>query len=185
MSPRPAVFLDRDGVLNLVALKAGKPHPPADAASLTPTPGAPALLARLKKMGFVLICVTNQPDFARGARTLANIEAMNRKVRESLPLDDLLTCLHDGPDNCACRKPKPGLLLEAAGKWGVDLSASWMVGDRASDVAAGRAAGCRTIFLAFGYAERPPEPAADFTCGDLAAAVDIIESAKETGDESD
>jgi D-glycero-D-manno-heptose 1,7-bisphosphate phosphatase len=117
--------------------------------------------------------VTNQPDFARGTRTRENITAMNARVLASLPLDDLFACLHDGPDDCPCRKPKPGMLLEAARKWGVDLAASWMVGDRASDVEAGRAAGCRTIFLDCGYGG--PEPAVpDFVCRSVARVADII-----------
>jgi D-glycero-D-manno-heptose 1,7-bisphosphate phosphatase len=174
--PRRAVFFDRDGVLNQAVVVDGRPRPPADAGSLVLTPGAASLLSDLKEMGFFLICVTNQPDVARGARTLDNVQAMNDKVKFELALDDLFVCLHDGPDNCACRKPKPGLLLAAADKWNLDLPGSWLVGDRAGDVGAGRAAGCRTVFLDLGYAEPGPEPPADFACRSLPEAVGVIKS---------
>jgi len=182
MNRKPAVFFDRDGVLNKAVIKDGKPVPPADAESLVISPGAAEKLNSLKSRGFVLVCVTNQPDVARGGRTLSNVEDMNRKVRAHLPLDDLLACFHDGQDNCNCRKPKPGLLLEAGRRWDLDLARSWMIGDRASDIAAGRAAGCRTIFLDFDYAEARPAPEADFTCRGLdEAAVVIMERSSEDG----
>lgn len=177
MPPRQAVFFDRDGVLNQAVVADGRPSPPADAESLVVTPGARGLLWELKELCFLLICVTNQPDIARGTRTAADVEAMNRKVSFALALDDLYCCPHDGPDNCQCRKPKPGMILAAADKWGVDLPASWTVGDRAGDIAAGRAAGTRTIFLDFGYREPGPDPPADHTCRNLAEAVRIIKEA--------
>jgi D-glycero-D-manno-heptose 1,7-bisphosphate phosphatase len=171
---RAAVFLDRDGVLNAAVVIDGKPRPPQDAASMRIPDSIRATLERLKAAGFLLVCVTNQPDVARGSRTLENVQAMNQKVLDLLPLDDLFVCLHDNKDHCACRKPKPGMLLAAAQKWKINLAASWMVGDRASDVAAGQAAGCRTIFLDCGYAEPRPVPAADCTSASLSHAVDVI-----------
>jgi beta-phosphoglucomutase-like phosphatase (HAD superfamily) len=81
---------------------------------------------------------------------------------------------HDDADRCDCRKPKPGLLLRAADRWGVDLPSSWMIGDRAGDVGAGRAAGCRTIFIDLGHDEPKPDPPADYVCGSLPSAVHII-----------
>jgi len=168
-----AVFFDRDGVLNQAVLRHGRSHPPADADGLLIAEGAEECLSRLQDAGHILICVTNQPDFARGTRTRENIAAMNAKVLSALPLDDLFVCLHDGPDNCPCRKPKPGLLLEAARKWDVDLAASWMVGDRAGDMEAGCAAGCRTIFLDCGY-DRPTAIRPDFVCRALSQVADII-----------
>jgi D-glycero-D-manno-heptose 1,7-bisphosphate phosphatase len=170
---RKAVFFDRDGVLNDAVLKNNQPYPPADAESLIVAEGALECLTRLRKAGYVSICVTNQPDCARGTRTWENIEAMNEKVLQVLPLDDLLVCLHDSPDNCGCRKPKPGMLLAAAEKWDLDLACSWMVGDRRSDVAAGLAAGCRTIFLDRGY-DRPKETMPDFVCRSVERVADII-----------
>jgi D-glycero-D-manno-heptose 1,7-bisphosphate phosphatase len=177
MIPRRAVFFDRDGVLNQAVVVDGKPRPPADAASLVVTFGAAALMAELKELGFRLICVTNQPDVARGTRTMANVEAMNDKVRFELALDDLYCCPHDDADGCRCRKPKPGLILAAAEKWSLDLPSCWMVGDRAGDVGAGRAAGCRTVFIDLGHREPRPDPPADHDCRSLLEAVQLIKGA--------
>ncbi|SBW10896.1 putative D,D-heptose 1,7-bisphosphate phosphatase [uncultured delta proteobacterium] len=142
-----AVFLDRDGVLNVAVIRNGKSFPPADAASLVLTPGAKEAIERMRRAGYLCICVTNQPDVARGSRTLENVAAMNEKVAAALALDDLFMCTHDNDDHCACRKPKPGMLLDAAAKWGINLRASIMIGDRASDMEAGFAAGCQTVFI--------------------------------------
>lgn len=147
MNKRRAVFLDRDGVLNEAVYVDDKSYPPADAEALEIVSGAVEAVARLHDAGYLCICVTNQPDVARGTRTRENVEAMNNKVREALGLDDLFVCLHDNGDGCACRKPKPGMLLAAAEKWGIDLLKSWMVGDRMTDVEAGKAAGCRPILI--------------------------------------
>jgi D-glycero-D-manno-heptose 1,7-bisphosphate phosphatase len=154
---RRAVFLDRDGVLNAAVARGGRPHPPASAAELVVLPGVPEALARLRAAGFLLVVCTNQPDVARGAATLASVEAIHARLRAALPLDDVRCCLHDDADGCACRKPAPGLLLAAARDWGVDLARSYMVGDRWRDVAAGAAAGCRTVFVDLGWAERRPD----------------------------
>ena len=171
---RRAVFLDRDGVLNQSRIVDGVPRPPADAASMILTPGAASLMMELRELGFLLVCVTNQPDIARGAVAAASVEAINDRIRFELALDDVLTCPHDDADGCACRKPKPGLLIMAADRFGIDLPSSWMVGDRAKDVAAGRAAGCRTVFIDLGGLEPKPDPPADHACGSLLAAVRFI-----------
>jgi transaldolase len=173
-SLRRAVFLDRDGVLNRAEVRAGRPYPPADAGAMDFFPEAAGLLAELKAGGFVLLCVTNQPDVARGTRTPENVRAMNARALSELPLDGLYACLHDGPDGCGCRKPKPGMLLRGAAEHGLDLAGSFMVGDRAGDVGAGRAAGCVTVFIDRGYSETRPEPPADYTVASLAEAVASI-----------
>ena len=177
-----AVFLDRDGVLNQAVVRGGKPHPPDDAASMIITPGAATMMMELRELGFLLICVTNQPDIARGTRTLESVEAMNDRVRFELALDDLLMCPHDDADNCGCRKPKPGLLTMAADRFGIDLPSSWMVGDRAGDVGAGQAAGCRTILIDLGRGEPRPDPPADHVCPSLLAAVKLIKGATITNE---
>jgi len=169
-----AVFLDRDGVLNIAVMQNGKSRPPLDAADLEIYPEAKEAVAALHRAGYLAICVTNQPDVARGARTLAEVEAMNQKVFRALNLNDIFTCPHDDKDGCLCRKPKPGMLLAAAQKWGVDIGASWMVGDRKGDIAAGRNAGCRTVFIDRGYAEGGPEIPADHTCRSVADAAAFI-----------
>jgi len=152
-----AVFLDRDGVINHVILKDGKPYPPATLADLVILPGVEAALLRLRKAGFRLIVVTNQPDVARGAQTRARVEEINAWLQARLPIDEFCVCYHDDKDDCNCRKPKPGLLLDAAEDRGLDLKTSFMVGDRWRDIEAGCSAGCRTVFIDLGYSERQPE----------------------------
>jgi transaldolase len=171
---RRAVFLDRDGVLNRAVVRDGRPYPPADAASMDFYPEAVGLLSDLKARGFVLLCVTNQPDVARGTRTPENVRAMNLRATEELPLDGLYSCFHDGPDGCDCRKPKPGMLVRGAAEHGIDLRRSFMVGDRAGDVGAGKAAGCVTLLIDRGYSEPSPDPPPDYTVTSLAEAVSRI-----------
>ena len=154
---RPAVFLDRDGVLNAATLLDGRPHPPTSAAEVTILPGVPAAIAALRDAGYAIVVVTNQPDVARGTRTRAGIEAIHARLRAELPVDAIYCCFHDDIDECACRKPRPGMLLEAARELSLDLAASFMVGDRWRDTEAGAAVGCRTAFVDHGYAERRPQ----------------------------
>ncbi len=132
--------------------------------------GVEAACQALKAAGFLLICVTNQPDIARRTRTRAEVEAINEKIKAALGLDDIRMCPHDDGDGCACRKPKPGLLLDAAKDFDIDLKSSIMVGDRWRDVEAGKQAGSRTVFVDYGYAEERPV-GADFTCSGLAGAL--------------
>jgi D-glycero-D-manno-heptose 1,7-bisphosphate phosphatase len=177
MQPRAeggrAVFLDRDGVINGVVLRAGRPHPPASLAELVILPGVPQALALLKAAGYVLVVVSNQPDVARGVTTLAEVEALHEVLRGRLPLDAILTCVHDDADRCACRKPAPGLILAAARRLSLCCAESHLVGDRWRDIEAGRRAGCRTFFIDAGYAEpKPPHP--DHTVGSLLEAARII-----------
>lgn len=150
---RRAVFLDRDGVLNRAVVRDGRPYPPATLAELEILPGAPQALGALQTAGFLLIGVTNQPDVARGAQRRETVEAMNATLLRALPLREILVCYHDDRDGCECRKPRPGLVLEAAARHGIDLASSVMVGDRWRDVEAGRRAGCATVFIDYGYAE--------------------------------
>ena len=155
-SVKRAVFLDRDGVLNRAVVLDGKPYPPQTLEELFILPGVVEALENLKAAGFLLIVVTNQPDVARGKVTKESIEMINAFLRKSLPIDDFRTCFHDDSDNCNCRKPKPGALIEASIHYGIDLKSSFMVGDRWRDIAAGYAAGCRTIFLDYDYSEKRP-----------------------------
>lgn len=153
---RAAVFLDRDGVLNEAVVREGKPYPPASEGEVRIVAGAAVALSRLKALGLALIVVTNQPDVARGAQTAAAVEAIHARLRRELPVDDFLTCFHDDRDGCACRKPKPGLILEGAARNGVDPARSFLIGDRWRDIDAGKAAGCRTVWIDHGYRDRRP-----------------------------
>ncbi|HUA22046.1 MAG TPA: HAD family hydrolase [Bryobacteraceae bacterium] len=154
---RRAVFLDRDGVLNRAFLRQGKPYPPATLSQLRVLPGVRDACRRLHEAGFALILVTNQPDIARGTVTADEVSEMNGRLRRFLELDGVGVCPHDDEARCSCRKPKPGLLLEAARTWNLDLASSYLVGDRWRDIEAGHRAGCRTIFVDYGYSERRPD----------------------------
>lgn len=168
-----AVFLDRDGVLNKAFIRNGKPHSPDTVEEMIIVPDAAAALSRLRQHGFRLIVATNQPDIARGRLTREQVDAMNGHLRSKLPLDAIEVCTHDDADNCDCRKPKPGLLLRAAKRDGIELSQSFMVGDRWRDIEAGHSAGCRTVLIGDGYGEKfKAKPNAKF--GTLSEAVDWI-----------
>jgi D-glycero-D-manno-heptose 1,7-bisphosphate phosphatase len=151
-----AVFLDRDGVVNRALVRNGKPYPPASLAELEVLPGVGEALSRLKAAGLWLIVTTNQPDVARGTQTREQVEALHVALKAQLPIDEFRTCYHDAADACACRKPRPGLLLQAARDHQIELSHSYMVGDRWRDVAAGQYAGCTSLFIDYHYAEREP-----------------------------
>lgn len=171
---RKAVFLDRDGVLNRALFRDGKPYPPSTVNELEVLPGVPAAVKKLKDRGFELLVITNQPDVSRGTQSRDAVERINRALASSLPLDDILVCYHSDEDNCDCRKPRPGLLLQAARKYGIDLASSFMVGDRWRDVDAGHNAGCKTILIDSGYRERPPDRPPDARVGSLGEAAEWI-----------
>jgi D-glycero-D-manno-heptose 1,7-bisphosphate phosphatase len=172
-----AVFLDRDGVINRAYLRNGVPHPPATLEALEVLPDVPEALTKLRRAGYRLIVVTNQPDVARGVQTREVVEAMHAQLLSRLPLDEIRVCYHDDRDRCECRKPKPGLLTDGSS---VDFAASAIVGDRWRDMEAGRAAGCATVFVEYGQTERlPNEP--DARVPSLAKAADwILERAART-----
>ena len=169
-----AVFLDRDGVVNEAVIREGKPYPPESPAELEIIADAPAALERLKALGLLLIVVTNQPDVARGTQQASTVEAIHRQLGEALPIDEFVSCFHDDGDDCACRKPKPGLILSAAARHGVDPNRSFMVGDRWRDIDAGHAAGCRTAWIHRGYRERGPSSPPTVTVHSLAEAAEWI-----------
>jgi D-glycero-D-manno-heptose 1,7-bisphosphate phosphatase len=170
-----AVFLDRDGVINKAIVRDGKPYPPSSLTELETTPGAREDLERLKHLGFLLIVVTNQPDIGRGTQSREAIDEMHALLRRELPLDDVFVCPHGGgAERCGCRKPLPGLLLQAAAKYDIDLKRSYMVGDRWRDIEAGHAAGCATIFLDFHYSEKGPAVDPAITVSSLSDAVTYI-----------
>jgi D-glycero-D-manno-heptose 1,7-bisphosphate phosphatase len=169
-----AVFLDRDGVINQAIIRDGKPYPPASVDELVIPPDAPAALRALKDAGFVLLVVTNQPDIARGKQSVGAVEAIHQALQKVLPLDDFFLCPHDDADRCACRKPRPGLLLEGAATYRLDLSRSFMVGDRWRDIEAGAHAGCATVWIDFAYREKRSSVEPSATVNSLRAAVDWI-----------
>ena len=157
LSMRRAVFVDRDGVLIRTPIRDGMPYAISAEEAAEILPGVPEACGALAKAGFLLVMVTNQPDVARGRTARAFVEQTNRDLAARLQLDAVRVCFHDDDDNCSCRKPKPGLIVDAARDMGIDVSASFMVGDRWRDIAAGRRAGCSTILIDYGYAEPCPE----------------------------
>jgi D-glycero-D-manno-heptose 1,7-bisphosphate phosphatase len=153
-----AVFFDRDGTLIKAPVVDGKPlsiHSPEE---LELEAGAEEACAALRDACFALVVVTNQPEIARGTQTLEGVGRINERLLELLPLDEIVVCPHDDGDGCMCRKPRPGMLVKAAERHGIDLAASFLVGDRWRDVEAGRRAGVTTVFLDREYSETVPVP---------------------------
>jgi D-glycero-D-manno-heptose 1,7-bisphosphate phosphatase len=171
VTPGPAVFLDRDGVINRAFVRDGKPYPPERIEDLDVLPGVAEALARLKAAGFTLVVITNQPDVARGRQTVEVVNAMHERLAAVLPIAEFRVCWHDDRDACECRKPKPGLITRPPA---YDLRRSVVVGDRWRDVEAARRAGCRAAILVdYGYDEGPPVTP-DVRVRSLAEAADWI-----------
>jgi D-glycero-D-manno-heptose 1,7-bisphosphate phosphatase len=173
--PRAAVFLDRDGVINRALTRDGLPYPPTRPEEFEILPGVPEACARLKAAGYTLVVATNQPDVGRGTLAQAVVESLHEGMCRALPIDRVEVCYHPGKgaSDCDCRKPRPGMLLRAARDLGLDLPASWMVGDRWRDIDCGHAAGCRTIFIDHGYDEALRQPPT-FRAKSLLEASEII-----------
>ena len=175
VTPRRAIFLDRDGVLNAAIRDGrGRPLPPRSPAELLILPGVAAACAALRQAGFLLIGCTNQPDIARGTTPRDFVEWVNAEVIRAVGLDEMRLCPHDDSDACHCRKPLPGMLTDAAAVHGIDLARSWMVGDRFRDVEAGQAAGCHTLFIDCGYDERAPTRPPTATAASLPAGLPLL-----------
>jgi D-glycero-D-manno-heptose 1,7-bisphosphate phosphatase len=168
-----AVFLDRDGVINRVVLRESRPYPPGSLEEFEFLPGVAEAVRGLHRAGFRLIVVTNQPDVATGVQCRKIVEAMHERIRSTLPVDDIKVCYHIDRDDCLCRKPKPGMLLEAAHEWTLDLDRSFLVGDRWRDIEAGKAANCKTILIQSDYQEKRPE-SPDAIVGSLLEASMLI-----------
>ena len=167
------VFLDRDGVLVRSDIRDGKPFAVMGPNDMDILPGVAQALETLKQTGFRLIGITNQPDVGSGKQDKNVVEEMNQRLQETLGLDAFKTCYHVDADNCTCRKPKPGMIIEAAGEWNINLEQSYMIGDRWRDIDAGRAAGCKTLFIDYGYDEPAPVNP-DFIVGSLMDATQVI-----------
>ncbi len=174
----PAVFLDRDGTLNRQIIRNGRPFPPTTLDQFALFPDVPRACVQLAAAGFVLVVATNQPDVGRGTQSQAMVEAMHARLRKWVPqIEQIEVCYASGLDKSGPpdrrRKPEPGMLLDAAMKLDLDLSRSWLVGDRWRDIDCGKHAGVRTIFIDFGYAEELREPP-DFTVHSFAEAAAVI-----------
>jgi len=166
-----AVFLDRDGVINRVVLRDGKPYSPRKIEEFVFNDGIREAVYRLKEAGFKILVVSNQPDLARGEITQDVLDTMTRKLKSKIPIDDVYICPHDDVHQCSCRKPKPGMLIEAATKWDINLATSFFIGDTWKDMGAGRAAGCKTILLDAPYNQ---DVDSDFRVKAISECIDII-----------
>lgn len=155
----PAVFIDRDGVVNRVVVRHGRPHPPNSLDEVEFFSGVAEAVQSLHFAGYSVVVVTNQPDVATGVQSREVVESIHAKIRLLFAVDDIKVCYHVDQDGCECRKPKPGLLLEAAYERSLNLAKSYMVGDRWRDIESGKAAGCKTILVRgeTNYAERRAE----------------------------
>jgi len=174
---RRAVFLDRDGVINKPVVREGRPYPPAELENFELYEDVEAGCARLDAAGYLLVIVTNQPDVARGAQTRAKVDLMHQKMLAVLPqIARVEVCWHAGAawaDPCDCHKPQPGMVLRAAKALNIDLTQSFLIGDRWRDVDCGHAAGCRTVFIDWNYSEAL-KLAPDWTVRSFGEAVEVI-----------
>jgi len=168
-----AVFLDRDGVINRAIVRGGKPYAPRSIENLEILPGVADALQRLRNAGFLNVVITNQPDVGAGEVAQSAIEAMHAHLRDRLPIDAVKVCYHTETQHCDCRKPKPGMILSASHELGIDVSRSFMVGDRWRDVAAAHAAGCAALFIDYRYSEKAPDKPY-LAVNSLAEAAEII-----------
>ena len=167
------LFVDRDGILNEVEIIDGFPHPPKSLASLVITPCARDIIARVTKLGYYTICVSNQPDIARGTQDFSEVVKMNNLLLDNFTIDDIYFCPHDDEDNCNCRKPKIGMFEMARSKYKIDLSKSFMLGDTWRDIYAGNNAGCKTIFLDKNYEMEKPKNA-DYYIKNIEDILEVI-----------
>lgn len=171
------MFLDRDGVLVVPEMRDGRGYAPRSMEAFSIYPHAAESLARLKAAGYLLVVVTNQPDIGNGLVSVDVVTEMHRLMAHALPIDRIEMCPHSQSEACSCRKPKPDMLINAARHCGIDLAGSVMVGDRSSDIEAGRAAGCRTVRIDHGDVREVNPTASDYTVRSLAEAADVILSA--------
>jgi D-glycero-D-manno-heptose 1,7-bisphosphate phosphatase len=169
----PGVFLDRDGVLNRLVERDGGRYSPRRLSEFELYPDSAACVDRLRRLGIPVFGITNQPDLARGRMDRSEHEAILAALEARVALTELVVCPHDDRDGCPCRKPKPGMILDLAERWSVDLSKSIVVGDSWRDIEAGRAAGARTVYICDASTN---VEGADVTVGSLDAAVAYIES---------
>ncbi|HEY7300081.1 MAG TPA: HAD-IIIA family hydrolase [Xanthobacteraceae bacterium] len=182
---RAAVFLDRDGVLVIPMFRDGRSFAPTTLDEYRFYPEAAGCLQRFKQAGLAVVVVTNQPDVGAARVPREVVEEMHRRLGAAMPVDAIKACFHTERDCCGCRKPEPGMLFTAASELGIDLSSSFMVGDRWSDVEAGAAAGCRTVFIDLGYVTEKPPPCPNHVVKSLAEATTWILSRTEIGQPHD
>ena len=152
-----AIFLDRDGVINRAYIREGKSYPPSTLDEFIVLDGVKEALHLSKKMGFLNIIVTNQPDIGTKKQSRKDLDQIHNYIKKNLAIDDIFICIHLDFDACTCRKPLPGMLVAAQKKWQIDFEKSFLVGDRWRDIGAAQAVGCEAFFIDYGYDERRPD----------------------------
>ena len=168
-----AIFWDRDGIINKVIIRNGEPSSPWRSEEFEILSDVKECLEASKKMGFLNIVFTSQPDVSRGNLKIEELEKIHKNILDTLPVDEIKVCPHDDKDNCSCRKPKPGLIFEAAEKWSIDLDKSYVIGDSWKDIKAGKAVGCKTFLLRREYNKDYQEDY-DFEVNNLREMVEIV-----------
>jgi D-glycero-D-manno-heptose 1,7-bisphosphate phosphatase len=144
---RAAVFVERDGILNCDRVEGRHPAPPLSLEQMQPKTEAIEPLRQLKAAGFLLLATTNQPALSRGELSRHELDRMHDVLRRMFSLDDILVCPHDADDFCPCRKPKPGLLTEAAFKWHLNLDQCFVISNKWQDAEAAMNAGCTSLLI--------------------------------------
>lgn len=171
--PKKAVFLDRDGVLNIPTIKDGKSYAPRTLSQFRLYPHTNLYLSLLKKAGYKTIVITNQPDVGNNLIKLAELESMHERLFKKAEINDIFVCIHSQSEGCLCRKPKTGLIEQAISKYNIDISKSFLIGDRYSDIEAAKSINCKSIFIDRNYSEVCPESQL-ITVSSLKNAVDFI-----------
>jgi D-glycero-D-manno-heptose 1,7-bisphosphate phosphatase len=168
---KPAAFIERDGILNKVRVERQHQVSPLTHDQFHLNTEVVPLFKELKAAGLILIVTTNQPGLSRGYQSRRELDRMHQALRATFTVDDLLVCPHEDADGCPCRKPKPGLLMEAAYTWGIDLNRSFVISDKWQDAEAARRAGATSLLV------RSPwlgDVHHDFVLPDLASLVEKV-----------
>src|SRR5690349_14024096 len=166
-----AVFIERDAILNEVRTGLKQQISPLTMEEFKVIDAAAPTLRKLKAAGFVLIATTNQPGLSRGYQSRRDLDRMHDVLRRTFPLDDIMVCPHDEADHCPCRKPRPGLLIEAAFKWHLNLDHSFVISNKWQDAEAARTAGCTSLLLKSPWVGQVHH---DFVMRDIDAIVEKI-----------
>lgn len=171
-----ALFLDKDGVIIESVVIDGKPYSQYSIQEIKLIDDIKELINYFIELEFIIIVCSNQPDISKGFQPKENIIKINEYIKSKLPINDFFICPHQDSDNCFCRKPKTGLFLDASKKYNIDLSQSFMIGDRKSDIDAGYNAGCKkTIFIDYNYNEEKPTKQ-NYTIKNVKEIIDIFKN---------
>ena len=168
---KKAIFLDRDGIINKIILRNGKPCSPRIMEEFIILEDTKETVKILKDTGYTIVIVTNQPDVARRLMKIEDLEKMHNIIKEILCPDRILYCPHDDTDNCDCRKPKPGMIIKAANELNINFNKSFVIGDTWKDIEAGKSAGCITILVDTQYNK---EVKSDYRINNLKEVIEII-----------